>query len=354
MNPESITLYYKAGSSDKVYTVELINHADLVPGWEVGFAYGRRGSSMTTGLKAKGVPHATAKRIYDQLVREKMAKGYAPGADSTPYQRTSSEMRTSGINVQLLNECSEDDVKRLINDANWGAQEKVDGRRQVIRKIGDTIEGINRKGLVVPISDAVRESALVIDWDFVIDGESVGDMFYAFDALQMEGISLCLKDYSFRHNRLSAHDAIQIVPLAKTTAEKRALYNHLLNVNAEGIVFKRLAAPYTSGRPNTGGDALKFKFYATGSFIVAAHNLQRSVQLHVLGEHDQMVNVGRCTIPPNHGIPKIGAIIEVRYLYAYSGGSLYQPVYLGVRDDIVVEECTLEQLKFKSEDEDEA
>ena len=44
-------------------------------------------------------------------------------------------------------------------------------------------------------------------------------------------------------------------------------------------------------------------------------------------------------------------IVEVRYLYAYPGGSLYQPVYLGARDDIQLDDCTIQQLKFKVVDE---
>ena len=31
-------------------------------------------------------------------------------------------------------------------------------------------------------------------------------------------------------------------------------------------------------------------------------------------------------------------------------GSLYQPVYLGVRDDITAAECTRDQLKFRREE----
>ena len=37
-------------------------------------------------------------------------------------------------------------------------------------------------------------------------------------------------------------------------------------------------------------------------------------------------------------------------LYAYrESGSIYQPVYLGERDDIPATDCTTEQLKYKAE-----
>jgi bifunctional non-homologous end joining protein LigD len=54
-------------------------------------------------------------------------------------------------------------------------------------------------------------------------------------------------------------------------------------------------------------------------------------------------------------VPVTGQIIEVRYLYAYPGGSLYQPVYLGRRDDLEREDCNLRQLKYRATvEEDEA
>jgi len=45
----------------------------------------------------------------------------------------------------------------------------------------------------------------------------------------------------------------------------------------------------------------------------------------------------------------MGTLVEVRYLYAFrESGSIYQPFYLGERDDIPAEECTVDQLKYKA------
>ena len=43
------------------------------------------------------------------------------------------------------------------------------------------------------------------------------------------------------------------------------------------LVFKRLDAPYTPGRPNFGGSQFKYKLCATASFIVSGVNTKRSV-----------------------------------------------------------------------------
>ena len=78
-----ITLYYREGSSDKVYQAAIEPQGEL---FVVNFAYGRRGSTLNTGTKTQTpVDHETAKHIYDKLVREKMAKGYTEGPDGTPY-----------------------------------------------------------------------------------------------------------------------------------------------------------------------------------------------------------------------------------------------------------------------------
>jgi bifunctional non-homologous end joining protein LigD len=119
-------------------------------------------------------------------------------------------------------------------------------------------------------------------------------------------------------------------------------------------VFKHDDAPYTSGRPASGGPQLKFKFHATASLIVASVNKgKRSVALALL-DGQKRIAVGNVTIPPNAAVPATGAIVEARYLYAFKGGSLYQPVYLGVRDDLDANACTMTQLKFKPEEDDEA
>ncbi|TSA39702.1 hypothetical protein D4R30_00650, partial [archaeon] len=57
-------------------------------------------------------------------------------------------------------------------------------------------------------------------------------------------------------------------------------------------------------------------------------------------------------IPVNFDLPAVSDLVEVRYLYAYPGGSLYQPVYLGVRTDLN-DADDLSTLKFKQGTTDE-
>ena len=144
---------------------------------------------------------------------------------------------------------------------------------------------------------------------------------------------------------------IRFIRTATKTTEKRAMLAALRQQNKEGIVFKRIDAPYTPGRPASGGDQRKFKFVATASCIVAKVNgSKRSVALELL-DGKRRVGVGNVTIPPGTPIPAAGQIAEIRYLYCHPGGSLFQPVYLGIRDDLIAEACTVGQLKFKPTDD---
>jgi bifunctional non-homologous end joining protein LigD len=350
----NITLYYREGSSDKVYQCQIEQAGER---FVVNFAYGRRGSTLNTGSKTNvPVTFDGAKRIFDKLVKEKQAKGYTEGESGTPYQH--SDQQPSGIIPQLLNSIDESQVLNLMNDDNWCMQEKHDGRRLIVRKSGKDITGINKKGntvgLALPLFDVVRG----FDADVTIDGEAIGDILVAFDLLELDGVDI--RSWPYRE-RLAAlmnllfsvqQRVIKLVETAFTTEQKLDLLNRLKQGKREGIVFKQIFAAYTPGRPNSGGNQLKHKFVATLSALVSKVNKQRSIGISLLG-HNGWQTAGNVTIPANHKIPQAGDVVEVRFLYAHRESDvLYQPVYLGPRDDVDSRECKVSQLKYKPEDEE--
>jgi bifunctional non-homologous end joining protein LigD len=356
---DHVTLYYREGSSDKVYTASIDSSGG---GFLVNFAYGRRGSTLQTGCKtAKPVGYAEAKKLFDKLVAEKTAKGYSPGAEGTPYQHTDKEQRSTGVIPQLLNAIEDAEAERLVEDEAWWAQEKFDGRRVLVRRDGDgeQVTGINRQGLTIGLPEAIVRQARALGGAagrWLIDGEAVGDVLHAFDLLEREGEDLRGRPYAERHAAMvavvgsgGATVAIRCVETAKSAAAKRELWHRLAAGRREGIVFKRHGAGHAPGRPASGGSWVKLKFTATASCVVAAVNRgKRSVSLELCGGGvGKRVGVGSVTIPAGRAVPSAGAIVEVRYLYAYEGGALYQPVFLGERDDMTVEACVLSQLKLK-------
>ena len=356
---ERATLYYRLGSSDKIYQCFIEPSGN---GFIVTFAYGRRGSTLQTGSKtAEPVDYATAKNIFDKLVQDKTAKGYTPGTEGTPYQGTDDAPRSTGILPQLLNPIDDGLAATLLTDPAWLTQEKLDGKRVLIRRSGDTILGINRKGLQIGLSEPIVRCARTISgMQGLLDGECIGDRYVAFDLLEQACVDLRPQAYRKRLEALygmalnGPDYPIAFIRTATKTLDKRVMLAELRRQNKEGIVFKRLASPYVPGRPASGGDQLKLKFTATASCLGAGSNgIKRSVALE-LYDGTRRVAVGNVTIPPSQQIPAAGATVEIRYLYAFSGGSLYQPVYLGVRDDIDAAACTLDQLKFKASEEDDA
>jgi bifunctional non-homologous end joining protein LigD len=348
---DSITLYYREGSSDKVYQAAIEpSGAHFV----VTFAYGRRGTTLTTGTKTTSpVDYNTALNVFTKLVSAKKAKGYTAGESGTPYQHT--DKQASGVLPQLLNPIEEADVERLLNDDDYCAQEKFDGRHLLVRKQNKNIEGINKKGLLVGLPETVASDLRNLPGSFIPDGESIGDDYHVFDLLELNGEDLRPLPYRARlihlGNLLSGSwQRWHVAPVktAFSTEEKTELWERLRRENREGIVFKRLDAPYVPGKPNSGGAQLKFKFVTTLSAVVAKVNTQRSVEVSLL-KGRSLVSCGNVTIPVNHDIPTVGAVVEVRYLYASpTSGILFQPVYLGSRDDVDASECLAAQLKYKA------
>jgi bifunctional non-homologous end joining protein LigD len=351
MNSEKITLYFKQGTSDKVYhaAIEEVENKSFV----VHFAYGRRGATLTTGTKTKTpVDYASAKKIYDKLVKSKTAEGYTPGAEGPQYVHTDADTKDMGVQCQLLNFIEEDQVTQFMYDDDWWAQEKYDGKRMLLHKAdpkADTVTAINRNGSSIGAPDRILDSAGSVNQDYLVDGEAVGETLFAFDLLEIHNTNVRSIPYSQRLAHLASlglKGSIVVSETAKTQEEKQQLYDRLKTAGAEGIVFKKHAAPYTAGRPNSGGTQVKVKFYATASVVVTKINETRSVAVAVLAG-GQPMGVGNVTIPLNKDVPVVNAIVEVRYLYAYKDGSLYQPTYIGVRDDLRIEDCSSTQLKYK-------
>ena len=348
----STTLYFREGPSDKVYQA-CIRPKDK--GFMVHFSYGRRGSMLNTGSKTSmPVEYQIAKGIYDKLVKEKMAKGYRPGADSPQQAPVEGPKKHSGIQCQLLNPIDEKQAEHLLTTPEYWMQEKMDGRRLLIRKEGDTITGINRLGFITSVPEMIARSAAQYHSNFILDGEAVGETLHVFDLLTISGEDMRKLRFAVRYLRLRDllnafyHPHIRIVE-TYCLPEKGGWFSQFKGEGKEGVVFKHIDASYIPGKPNTGGPHLKFKFYETASFIVTKLNEKRSVSL-ILFEGDKVRPAGNVTIPPNHNIPAPGTVVECRYLYAFKeSGSIYQPVYLGPREDILSAECTTTQLKYKAE-----
>jgi bifunctional non-homologous end joining protein LigD len=349
---EKTSLYYKDSRSDKEY------HVSLSEG-TVTVQYGRRGNALTSLVKCENCTPDKALKVYNQLINEKKAKGYNEGSEGVAYS-TPTDSNYVGYKPQLLNEIDEDIANQLILNDDWLMQEKEDGRNiGVIFKDGKAIAS-NKKGLQISIPEKIiHDIEINIADDVTFCGELVGEVFKCWDAIDFSiksGKSPYIDRYLILQvlmGRMNS-DNIKITKTATTQREKIALFKEMKEKNAEGVVFKRKDSLYKAGRPNSGGDHLKFKFRATCSVIAGEQRKEgkRSVEMW-LYDGPVRVNVGSVTVYPNQEMPKIGQVLEIKYLYAYKGGSLFQPVLKEFRDDVEPDECTISQLKYKRDLEEE-
>ncbi len=352
-------LFYTEGSSDKEYHCQLFQTTE---GYTVEFQYGRRGSALTAGTKtAAPVAEAAAHKVFDKLVKEKTAKGYTPNESGEVFTGGASEQRLTGFQPQLLNPLTEDEARvRLERMASGDSmdilQEKHDGERRGLKAERQEVIGSNRKGLQVALPESVAQA--IRGRHLELDGELIGARYVAFDLLMSEGRDLRSLPYEERLALLEAQSLPPPIEVAKSYrgADARLALESIQARRGEGVVFKDPKAPYSAGRPASGGPALKYKFYATATVVVlGVHASKRSISVGAYDTEGRMTKLGNVTVPANQAIPAKDTLVEVRYLYAYPGGALYQPTLLGLRTDLENTAATVAQLKYKAgpEDEDE-
>jgi bifunctional non-homologous end joining protein LigD len=251
---------------------------------------------------------------------------------------------------QLLTPIDESELPTYINNNNFCAQEKKDGKHITLQIKSGTFLIRNKKGIASTCSPEFESDLRSLNIDLLIDGEQINSTFHVWDILELDGLNLRSLPYETRYNTLTQINfkpSIKIVPIARTLKEKIDLYNLLESSGKEGIVFKNLKATFTPGK---GLDQLKFKFYSECSIIVVQGRKNKaSIGMELLNNGiREFVGYCSCSLYP---LPPINSIAEIKYLYAYKGGCLYQPSFKEPRDDVSIEECTTSQLKYKPEED---
>lgn len=366
---QAIDLHYIGGGSDKVYHVSLLQEDTT---YFTAFAYGRRGSRLNTGEKYRGNNLAAARAAYDKIVSEKRGKGYdytgdkgvpgypEPGTSSATAAPTAVPRKevTCPILSSQPKPVPGDDpdaaAEPYLASDDWVMQEKFDGERLRIRLgAAPVYAGFNRKGVEVALAAALQDEMQLqaIPEEYVLDGENVNNVFHVFDCVTLNKANkIVLEELSERRSVLSdllgvrgESSAIQVVRTFEGVA-KRRMYAKIKAAGGEGVVFKRIDSVYGEGSSD---DWVKVKFIERATCIVLTHNAVSSIEVALLDTAGDLVSVGNVTIPVGRTKPAVGNLVEVQYLYAYKGGSLYQPVFKGERTDIDRADCGFGQLKYK-------
>jgi bifunctional non-homologous end joining protein LigD len=164
---------------------------------------------------------------------------------------------------------------------DWIHEVKHDGYRLQVRREGDTVRLFTRRGYdwsdrypaIAVTATLLRARSFTLDDEALVcgpDGVAIFDalhrrgtvseaMLYAFDLLELDGEDLrglSLADRKKRLARLLGRRRIGIVLSDHTDQDGALLFMHACRMGLEGIVSKRLTAPYRSG---PSGDWLKIK-----------------------------------------------------------------------------------------------
>jgi bifunctional non-homologous end joining protein LigD len=364
---QSARLLFQNSRSDKEYNVSLAEQDD---GCLVNFSYGPRGGTLKYGTKTiSPVSLDAAEKVFNRLVKSKVSKGYSLEGSGCIQAPVFEDF--VWFTPQLLNTVSHSNLSALVAEhGDLYLQEKFDGERRAVlldfnaASESGKIKFINKKGKVINVRDSIHHAISSLHASmlnagstglWILDGEDLGAELVLFDVLDGD------KDaapFSQRAPRLallkaltSADSALRFcLPERCALSAVNAFIENKRSENAEGVVVRLPTSVYESGRPNSGGSALKLKFTESATVEVESiSSTKRSIGIRVydFASDGAPIGIGNCTIPPNHQVPSVGDLVEVEYLYWNKGGSLIQPTYKGSRRDVDKSDARLVQLKEK-------
>lgn len=297
-------------------------------------------------------------------------------------------MKNSDYFCELLSPIEPGEAPGYLDDERYLMQEKLDGFRLTVEHQAGLLRAWDRYGQVTAVPQRLKpvlQHLMLCDCDYMIDGELLGlpdnEQYVVWDLLELDGQDLREVPYGVRWKLLGEQFDIcgeladRYVALVATwqcgepyaTARIRPFARTALRMlhqqGAEGVCFKDTLAIFEPGRAQ---QHFKLKFWETATCRVADKRTREDARLDrhsVALELCERVEVsgrlfrpaktvvawrpmGFLSIPQSQALPPVGAIVEVRYLYAQPTG-LYQGVYLGIRKDARAADCTLEQLKWQ-------
>lgn len=349
-----IDLFCTTGGASKEYHLFTIDHADGT--YTLFYANGAIGAAMKPKVKAGPAPFDVIKKEFDKTVKSKISASpaYTEASSGVSLTTTQDAGDQSGWMPHLLTEVDDDGLEALLKDDRWLAQEKINGERRAVLIEDDAIRGANKKGRFIGgVPTAWAEALKTLPPGSVLDGEHVGDTLYVFDVPRWRGVDTSDQPYSMRLGRVKLSVAvaneptIRMAEVATGEVAKRELLATVTSNIGEGIVFTRADSTYVNGRSSANNSGrIKYKLYEFSNCVVLHKNAGRSVALGLYDAAGAMVNVGSVTIPPNQEIPSEAAVLRVRYMHMFDGGSLYgPPVSFGVVSGVNPEDCTLAQVK---------
>ena len=252
------------------------------------------------------------------------------------------------IKAELLTEITEREAVRYIADDNYGCEEKHNGERKIVYKTVSGISTTNRDGepsthlLPTHVINAFRNHPLPT---FVIDIEFENGVAVVLDVLNLGGLDFSGQRYDKRKEAalLAFENRNSLIKVCRTiTGKAKAAFVVAKKAEkAEGVCFKKLDAPYKTGK---NGQHKKLKFVKDMDVVVIGPSPEghNSVRVGVFNKQGVLVEI--CGVSLN-GKPSVqtGDVLCIKYLYA-TQKHVVQPRLLFVRTDKKAKDCTVDQM----------
>jgi bifunctional non-homologous end joining protein LigD len=281
-------LAFREGRSDKLYAIRLLRDGKA---WLVTAAWGRRGNVRRVETKYSGPDRGAADVTFDRLVQEKRGKGYqnagkeeeADSGSSAEVPRTATGRAVLPMKGWLPTDATAVEAAAMMTSPDWLAQEKENGVHVIAYVQAEGVVATNKRGEVLGLPGEVTAALRRLPAATIVAGEKlhVGPALFApFDLLALEGQDLRSDTTERRFTELKRLGApwkwgvedpktvVQLVRTAMTARENETLRTCVARERGEGLIFKRKDAPYTEGRPATGGTMRRWKFKHQADVIV--------------------------------------------------------------------------------------
>lgn len=264
------------------------------------------------------------------------------------------------LEPMLATEESPTRLPAYVADPGWALQEKIDGHRALLSIADGTATAYGRDGQVSQHTERLRSPHhlpcyALLRGHVALDGEYVNGVLHVFDLVYRTdpgGTVLPAMGFGERlaglHSLFEAgclsRDLFRLVPTATTHEAKAELALECVRRPAEGVIARRLSAPYYPGTTSTG--VVKLKFVKDADLVVIGLR-HKGKDNAVLGAYEPgnpvPVPVGRASTNGKDVIA-IGDVVLVRYQRFTKGGRLREPRILARRTDKPAAECTIDQL----------
>ena len=243
-------------------------------------------------------------------------------------------------------------IAQLIEDDGWVFQQKFDGTRAMIHLSDGLVAQRNGKPLKHTaatqwIPSIIRElrgfhllgNAEVLDCELIVETGHI----YIFDVIDPSNTEQPLMDRLDRLEELyqtTYHSpTVHVVDSHYLPERKRLLIEACRD--REGVVAKKLSAPYHSGVRTP--DVLKLKNTHTADLVVLSLSASPlSAGLGFIHPNGDRVTISRASMIGKDPSIKVGDVVEVDYL-AWTGSSLLQPRIIKKRFDKSPTACTMDQ-----------